>query len=307
LSVQVKTISEIGLREQIIENRINFDDNPEKFVAEYSNIQNQLYLKIKEAKENIITVVVPKSNYKAAAALALKNQVEGHRADVLLIKTARAYAAYLGDKSVELHHLETIAPFVLNHRSNNNNQSDNNNDSSQNDQNQEDSESDLGNNAIFKSILPENTRKEWNKNKTVFSKGEETGKNSLSASLSEFKSIDNRKTVGQYLATNQFDIKHQHQNNKQQSHLIFLLDSSGSMLKDKVIAYAKGLVEKFSSSTLGGSTIYSLLSAYDGDAQLIHDSSKDVKALLNQLETLKTGGKTNVIPAFKNKTANQSI
>jgi Mg-chelatase subunit ChlD len=70
------------------------------------------------------------------------------------------------------------------------------------------------------------------------------------------------------------------------------------MLKDKVIAYAKGLVEKFATE-VKGRPIYSLVSVYNDDAELIHEASTDFVGLITKLENLKTGGKTNVIPAFK--------
>jgi len=298
LSVNIKTITDSNLREQIIENRINFDDNPKQFSEKYASEQHQLGDKIKNAKAHLSKVTLQKSNYKLAADLALKNQVEGHRADILLIKTARAYASYLGDVKVDPFHLEKIAHLELNHRSNitepPNNQNENPQDDS--DQKQDDTDQNLMSNDIFVPIIPENVTKTWNQKNEYASKAEH--QNQLNTNLSEHKSVDNRKTVGQYLATTKFDVKHKHQTNKKQSHLIFLLDSSGSMLKDKVIAYAKGLVQKFTTE-VKGRPIFSLVSVYNDDAELIHDSSTDFVSLVTKLENLKTGGKTNVIPAFK--------
>lgn len=298
LSVNIKTITDPNLREQIIENRIRFDDNPVKFIENYSSVQLHLSTKIENAKVNLNTVSLQKSNYKLAAELALKNQVEGHRADILLIKTARAYAAYLGDETVEAFHLEKIAHLVLNHRSNRTDPPNNQNDTPQDDSDQKEDESDpkFKNNDTFAPIIPENVAKPLAKNKDYANHSER--ENELNTNLSEHKKVDNRKTIGQYLATNKFDVKHKYQHHKKQSHLIFLLDSSGSMLKDKVIAYAKGLVEKFATE-VKGRPIYSLVSVYNDDAELIHDASTDFVGLITKLENLKTGGKTNVIPAFK--------
>lgn len=298
LSVNIKTLTDFNLREQIIENRIKFEDNPDLFIEDYSSEELHLAQKIKEAKLNLRKVHLQKSNYKLAAELALKHQVEGHRADILLIKTARAYAAYLGDETVEAFHLEKIAHLVLNHRSNRTDPPNNQNDSPPNDSNQKEDESDpnFKNNDVFTPIIPKNVTQSLTKKNEHTTHVER--QNKVNSNLSEHKNVDNRTTVGQYLATNKFDVKHKYQHNKKQSHLIFLLDSSGSMLKDKVIAYAKGLVEKFATE-VKGRPIYSLVSVYNDDAELIHDASSDFVGLITKLENLKTGGKTNVIPAFK--------
>lgn len=306
LSVEIKTSLILEERAQIIENRLNFDDNPEVFVALYTKAQQKIYDQIKNAKEKLTSIKIDVSLYKKAAEIALEHKVEGHRSDVLLLKTARAYAAYLNDDKVEESHLEKIAPFVLNHRSNNKEASkdQNNSDQEQQEQNQqEQNQNSTEQEHTFQSILPANERNRKNGLISGAKKGSNTKsfhqQNKTIENPSEFKSIDNRKTVSQYLATDKFELKHKFQQSKTQPHLIFLLDSSGSMLKEKVVAYAKGLVAKFAQSDSGLKPIYSLITLYNGDAELVQDSSKDIEELLEKLKGIKTGGKTNIVAAFK--------
>ncbi|SNR51534.1 magnesium chelatase subunit D [Lutibacter agarilyticus] len=311
LSVVIKTAISLEERTQIISNRLQFDDHPQDFVTTYAEKQEKIVEQIKNAQKNLKSIKIDESLYEIAANLALINEVEGHRADILLLKTSRAYAAYLSDTIVEEFHLQKIAPFVLNHRSNNGDfskeQSNSKEEQQQEQQHQEQQEENSSNSSqqehTFQSIIPANERKHLNGVKAGSKNGANTKsyhqQNQLTESPSELKNIDNRKTVSQYLATDKFEIKNKFQQSKTQPHLIFLLDSSGSMLKEKVVAYAKGLVEKFAKSESGLKPIYSLISLYNGDADLIQDSSKDMDELLEKLKDIKTGGKTNIIPAFK--------
>ncbi|WP_111708532.1 AAA family ATPase [Lutibacter citreus] len=310
LSVVIKTAVSLEERTQIISNRLQFDDDPQEFVASYSEKQEKIYHQIKNAQKNLKSIKIDESLYEIAANLALLNEVEGHRADILLLKTARAYAAYLNDTTVEEFHLQKIAPFVLNHRSNNGDFSkeQNNSQEEQEQQKQEQQKEEESSNSsqqehTFQSIIPANERKHSNGVKTGSKNGANTKsyhqQNQLTENPSALKNIDNRKTVSQYLATDKFEIKNKFQQSKSQPHLIFLLDSSGSMLKEKVVAYAKGLVEKFAKLESGLKPIYSLISLYNGDADLVQEGSKDIDELLEKLKDIKTGGKTNIVPAFK--------
>ena len=309
LSVIIKTAVSLEERAQIISNRLQFDDHPEAFVNSYAEKQVKIFSQIKNAQENLKSIKIDERLYEVAANLAMLNEVEGHRADILLLKTARAYAAYLNDATVEEFHLQKIAPFVLNHRSNNGDFSkeQNNSQEDQQQQEQEQQEEDSSNSSqqehTFRSIIPANERNP----KKGLSSGAKNGSNTTNfhqqnkaiENPSVFKSIDNRKTVSQYLATDKFEIKNKFQQSKTQPHLLFILDSSGSMLKEKVVAYAKGLVEKFAKSESGLKPMYSLISLYNGDADLVQEASKDIDELLEKLNTIKTGGKTNIVPAFK--------
>ena len=72
LSVNIKTITDPNLREQIIENRIRFDDNPVQFIENYSSVQLHLSTKIENAKVNLNKVSLQKSNYKLGGRIGFK-------------------------------------------------------------------------------------------------------------------------------------------------------------------------------------------------------------------------------------------
>ena len=303
LSVNIKTSTSLEDRERIIENRISFDENPVLFLKQYDTRQKKLLGQINTAQQNLKSIEVDKSCYKVAASLALSHQVEGHRADILLIKTARAYAAYLNEVKVNENHIQGIAHLVFNHRSNSTPPDNQNKEQQQEEENKEQEESSNSPqpNSTFKSILPLNERKKTSptyQSKNGFPTNLKE-QHQVSSTPTSVASVDKRKTVGQYLATDKFEFKHKHKESKSQKHLIFLLDSSGSMLKENIVAYAKGLVEKYIESETRFTPLFSLITLYDGEAHLIQSASPDKVALTQKLSEIQTGGKTNIIPAFQ--------
>jgi len=204
--------------------------------------------------------------------------------------------------------LEKIAPFVLLHRSNANENSQEQQQQEQ--QEKEKNQEEEGKNKDapqsehqFSSIMPINKPKNLKASKGSSKNGTQSklnqGQQQITAQASTHKNMDVRKTVGQYLATDKFEFKEKFAQSNSQMHLMFIVDSSGSMLKDKMVSYAKGLVEKFSNAAKGKKPLFSLISLFDGDAELLQESSNDLNALQNALEAMKTGGKTNIIAAFK--------
>ena len=53
---------------------------------------------------------------QAAGALCIAAQVDGLRADLVLLRAARAWAAWLGDADVAPAHVQAVAELVLVHR-----------------------------------------------------------------------------------------------------------------------------------------------------------------------------------------------
>jgi len=310
LSVNITTPQDIAMRTQIIQNRMLFDDDPKALTANFEEKEKELYQQIQDAKEALKNISMPADKIALCANIAKTHQVEGMRADILLIKTARAFTAFLGLDEITEENIRKIAPFVLNHRSNHqppeSPNEENDSDNYQNDQEQNNEEQGKddqgGSNNTFQSILPHNSI--LNKEADTSSKKRGTinlaqRTNSSQEHQQGTKTVDNRKTVGQYLATNQFELKNKQQQAKTAKHIIFLLDSSGSMLKESVVAYAKGLIEKTIQENQAIKLAFSLISLYDGDAQLIAQSTQKIDELIQQLQEIPTGGKTNVVAAFR--------
>lgn len=314
LSVTVTTNNNVEERLQIIRNRVQFDDDADQFIAQFKEQEKELLIKIQQAKLLVPTLTFEDTVYPYVANLVIAHKVEGHRADVLLIKTARAYAAYVQDSMVTIAHVQAIQNFVLAHRSNDNSQNTNSSENtpSQNqNNNSETSENTHGNtqetpqkannDAIFSTLIPQN--------KITSKKGLQATKNgSLNTANTEQggqyigngeRTPDLKNTVSSYVTTDEFELKHKNELNKSQKHIVFVLDSSGSMQKDKVVAYAKGMINNYLEVEKTHKPLFSLISIAHGQSTTLVSKNRDAKVIVKALEALSTGGKTYVLPAFK--------
>lgn len=74
-------------------------------------------IRIKRARELLPQVLVSEATRTFVSQICLRNQVDGHRADIFLEKTAKTITAFSGRLAPALHDLRQAAAFVLDHRS----------------------------------------------------------------------------------------------------------------------------------------------------------------------------------------------
>ncbi|MGI9558450.1 MAG: ATP-binding protein [Thermodesulfobacteriota bacterium] len=117
LCVDVKAPASAEARREIAQNRMGFDSNPEKFSSDFEEKQEKMRERIEKAAENLESVKVTEEIFEKASALAIESGAEGMRADILIVKSARAFAAFEGRDKTAAGDVEKVAPFVLRHRS----------------------------------------------------------------------------------------------------------------------------------------------------------------------------------------------
>ena len=300
LSLQITTPTDAKIRQTIIKQRLSFDDNPAQFASQYKSKDLAISKQITNAKERLSFIPINDAIIEYCSELAIQHQVEGLRADILLVKTARAFAAYNNASEITTKDVDRIADFVLNHRSLNNdpNQQNQSQNENQNEQQQE-SSSETNSTSKEENIAFLNPKNTFQKQKEVTTNTLQHETNSVYSSEGNLTVTDTRKTVSQYLATDKFDLKTKRKSNILKQHHIFLIDSSGSMLKDQIIAYAKGTVNTIAEDSKNQSTQFSIVSLFDGEAQLILNQTGILKDIEIALTELKTGGKTNLNAGFK--------
>lgn len=298
LSVNITTPTDTKLRQEIVKRRLQFDDNTEEFLERYEP-QNQIIAKqIYNAKQNLCSIHFDDTLIAYCSDLAIRYQVEGLRADILLLKTSRAYAAYLGESEVTTEMVNKIAHFVFNHRGNQTPPESPNPETKE----QQEQENDTSNNnentpqENVNSLTPLN---DFLRIKTNTESTTENFSYQQDAPQGSVHVTDTSKTVRQYVATDKFSIQTKRQKKQISQHHIFLIDSSGSMLKDRIIAYAKGAVHKIVTQAKNQLTQFSLISLFDGEAQHILTNTTTLEDVETALGNLKTGGKTNLIAGFK--------
>ncbi|TPN87034.1 AAA family ATPase [Aquimarina algicola] len=297
LSVNIVTPVDPVIRQKIIKQRFKFDDNPADFVANYKSKDESIAKQIDAAKNNLKSIKIDDSIIEYCSKLAIQHQVEGLRADILLLKTARAYIAYQDKSEITKEAVDKIADFVLNHRSLQHNPNQRNPSQNQKEQSKESPADGTTSKEEKINMLP--PQNEFNKPKEVTANTTDNGVNSIKNNKGNVTSPDIKNTVSQYVATDKFELKTKRKNNLLKQHHIFLIDSSGSMLKDEIIAYAKGTVHKIAEQSKKQNTQFSMVSLFDGEAQQILRQTKILKEIEEALAELKTGGKTNLIAGFK--------
>ena len=103
-------------RVEIMERRAAFEEKPEPFSVRWSEQSKELASSIVEAMERYPSVSIEKELLFNIASYCIDVGVDGHRGDIIMLKTAKTLAAYRGRDSVTPEDIEEAAQFVLPHR-----------------------------------------------------------------------------------------------------------------------------------------------------------------------------------------------
>ena len=116
LSVVVGGEKDIESRTKVIKSRLAYEESPEEFIASFEQEQANLGLKIMKARALLSEVSVSDELLTIVAIISIALAVDGHRADITLIKTAKTMAAFDGRTIVNNQDLKAAAKLVLSHR-----------------------------------------------------------------------------------------------------------------------------------------------------------------------------------------------
>jgi len=116
LSVMLDSVTDEILRKEIINRNLAYEKDPAKFREQFQQETENLKNFIKIGRTILEEVEVNAEFYDIVVKLCAENKVDGHRADIGIIKTARTHAAFELKKQVELRHIKQAAKFVLGHR-----------------------------------------------------------------------------------------------------------------------------------------------------------------------------------------------
>ncbi len=116
LCVNIEGIASADDRVAVMERRAAFDDNPEGFVRQWAAASKTLADRILEANALYARVTVEKNMLYEIAHYCLDVGVDGHRGDIIILKTAKTLAAYEGRTQVCARDIQTAAELALPHR-----------------------------------------------------------------------------------------------------------------------------------------------------------------------------------------------
>ena len=116
LQISVQSIMDIEDRVKIMERREAFERDPHAFREEFKEYQDQILENIIEARTLLPQVQVSPEMMKVIAQLCVDMGVDGHRADIAILKTSKTLAAYYKHQEVEAIDVEEAAALVLGER-----------------------------------------------------------------------------------------------------------------------------------------------------------------------------------------------
>jgi len=116
LSVDIRGINALADRVAIIERNLAFEADPEGFRARWLPQEEALSRKIEAARRLIDRVTYSRRDLLSIAALTSSLQVDGHRADLVILKAARAQAAFEGRAAINDLDIALAAELALPHR-----------------------------------------------------------------------------------------------------------------------------------------------------------------------------------------------
>ncbi len=115
-AVDVVGIMDPRQRVEIIRRRTRFEQDPEAFYREFAQAEQELGQRILEARERYPQVTYTDKDLYTIAALTASFHVDGHRADIVILKTARAQAAFEGRTHITDRDILLAAELALPHR-----------------------------------------------------------------------------------------------------------------------------------------------------------------------------------------------
>lgn len=116
LAVEITGLPDVAGRVAVLERRAAYEADPEGFVASWQRVEQKLAEQIIAARALFPQVVATRAAMTAVANLSLELQVDGHRADLTILETARAHAAWNKRKRVAAEDVVAAAKLALPHR-----------------------------------------------------------------------------------------------------------------------------------------------------------------------------------------------
>ena len=116
LCVDIEGEKDVNERMEVIKRRMEFDKDPEGYLEACKGDIDAMRQKIVDAREILSEVKLDDKIIHDIVMVSMHFKMEGHRADITMMRTAKANAALDGRKEVTKMDLREIAPLVLSHR-----------------------------------------------------------------------------------------------------------------------------------------------------------------------------------------------
>ncbi len=116
LSVEVHGIAGTTERMEILERHIGYEADADAFNADWQPEEQSLSERIATAREIVDEVEYTRRDLYSIATLTSSLQIDGHRADLVILKTARAQAAFDGRRQINQNDILLATELAIPHR-----------------------------------------------------------------------------------------------------------------------------------------------------------------------------------------------
>ena len=116
LCVEIRGENDVATRAEIVARRLAFDADPEGFSGTYANETEKIKNNVLSARKILSETKADKELISMASRVALHFEMDGHRADITMVRAAMANAALNGRTDAGKEDIAAVAPLVLSHR-----------------------------------------------------------------------------------------------------------------------------------------------------------------------------------------------
>ncbi|NEQ46007.1 MAG: magnesium chelatase ATPase subunit I [Leptolyngbya sp. SIOISBB] len=116
MHAEIRTVRDPELRVQIVEQRSDFDQNPQTYLEKFSEPQTSLQKRIIDAQARLPEVTLDHDFRIKISQVCAELDVDGLRGDIVANRAAKALAAYEGRTEVTLDDIRQVIVMCLRHR-----------------------------------------------------------------------------------------------------------------------------------------------------------------------------------------------
>ena len=116
MHAEIHTVKEPTLRVQIVEQRSEFDQNPQQFLEKYQPEQEALQHELVSAQERLPAVTIDYDLRVKISEVCSELDVDGLRGDIVTNRAAKALTAFEGRNEVQVDDIRRVMTLCLRHR-----------------------------------------------------------------------------------------------------------------------------------------------------------------------------------------------
>jgi magnesium chelatase subunit I len=116
MRAEIRTVRDPKLRVQIVEERTEFDHNPQAFLVQHQAEQDALQQKLITAQNNLANVKIDPEYRVNISQVCSELDVDGLRGDIVTNRAAKALTAFEGRTEVTVDDIKRVITLCLRHR-----------------------------------------------------------------------------------------------------------------------------------------------------------------------------------------------